>query len=130
MTEVSRSSAGGGALDVGNCPELTGPHHLVLVEKEDRDASGTDQLRHLWLSGPVPSGRISVGGSLANPMGLVAEQDVETVAFRVNELIEVLEQRADSASPGAGHSSQRLCEGAGAGRVQDRPTLPREFTQE
>src|SRR5579859_5106276 len=57
-------------------PDLTGPHHLVLVEQEHRHSGRIEQLIDLEAPGPVRGRGIPVGGNLSDPVRFVADQDI------------------------------------------------------
>src|SRR5271169_1313308 len=57
-------------------PDLTGPHHLVLVEQEHRHSGRIEQFIDLETPGPVPGRGVPVRGDLPDPVRFVADQDV------------------------------------------------------
>ena len=75
----------------------------MLVEEEDRHPGGVDQLIDLRTTGSQMSRCVAIARRLADPVCLVADQDVDPVGLCIAELVEELEERLDSRGSLAGH---------------------------
>ena len=63
-------------------------------------------------------------------MRLIAHQHLETVSLGVNELVEVSEHALNSRGTHTSDAAKSLGERARTSRVQHRPTLTGEFTDQ
>src|ERR1700722_4436439 len=111
-------------------PDLTGPHHLVLVEQEHRHPGRIEQLIDLETPGPVRGRGVPVGRDLPDAVRFVADQDAQPVRSRVHEIVEVLEHALDRSRSFADIAAHGLREGLRTSRMQYRSTLPGKLSEE
>ena len=102
----------------------------MLIQQEHRHPSGQQQLIDLPRTRACLGRRVPVGRCLADPVSLVAQQDVEFVGLELAELVEVAEHRLHPRRPPSGDLSKRLRECRRARGVQDRTPLPRELAEQ
>ena len=121
----------GGLLDLRNAAQLARAHHLVLVEQEDGDAGGVEELVDLSARTLTQRlGRVAVDGLLPQTVRLVEDEHVQPVLLRGHEAVEVHEQALGPGRTLASHLAQGLRERPRPGRVQHGAPLPRQLAQQ
>ena len=94
--------------------DLAGAHDLQVIDEEDGDAAGIEDVVDLGLARARLRGREAIRADRPDPVRLVEDRDVEPVGDG-RGVPEVLEQRA---GPTTDDLAQVLGEGLGAGQVE------------